>query len=564
MLAGLQRLAKVDPPSPTTLNKSTLLREELLRRIRYLEGEIEAISVGRGGSAGGGPSDDLPALGLHGEPPPHEEGLGGGHPFMEHWMADSQWSRGQLIFRIQQLRERLRTENAMAAALQTLCLQSGAPAQAALEAGPIEEGERWKSISQRWQLYLTEVRVRYLEAALRFYTEFVPAQLVDSAIFETLPPAFGRRALSGTINVKVLDVCLPDDQMASLMVQVYADGVVSEPMKLKRGSSHHQACALSTEGISLALKHSQTLEIVVFEKSAKPVGFIFFRLAWLQDYLASSFDRSFSERLDLIPAGSMRVSIRMSVSGGEDEVSSRRVVDFIHRQKVIKRKVIRSLGHDFVSLSSGPSILKCSHCHELIYSGNSVHCQKCRFACHKNCTGSIHVRCIVDADYMEWEELANTLLAHGRSHTLVKSSSLAPTFCCHCGHLASFGGAHQGDSYRCIDCNIHVHDDCETYVPALCGLRAEVAEGIVQALASKQSPRASRGASQRMSPTMAMAKVIPSRPPFVEEQFEYISLIGKGNFGKASVKRPHRRLHSLAPLHGPLRSLIRGPPKRWC
>jgi hypothetical protein len=77
-----------------------------------------------------------------------------------------------------------------------------------------------------------------------------------------------------------------------------------------------------------------------------------------------------------------------------------------------------------------------------------------------------------------------------------------------------------------VDCGIYLHSQCETYVPALCGVSTEQALKICSQFEKKSTEPSAKTIS-----TSGMGW-----PVFHEDQFEYLSVIGKGNFGKACLE----------------------------
>ncbi len=47
----------------------------------------------------------------------------------------------------------------------------------------------------------------------------------------------------------------------------------------------------------------------------------------------------------------------------------------IVRQKVIKRKIVKRMGHEFVNNGQGALVLRCAHCTDLIYTATSSFCR---------------------------------------------------------------------------------------------------------------------------------------------------------------------------------------------
>lgn len=82
-----------------------------------------------------------------------------------------------------------------------------------------------------------------------------------------------------------------------------------------------------------------------------------------------------------------------------------------------------------------------------------------------------------------------------------------------------------GKARLILDCGIYLHSQCETYAPALCGVTMEQALKICSQFEKKLTEPSAKSIS-----TSGM-----EWPILHEDQFEYLSVIGKGNFGKARL-----------------------------
>lgn len=206
-------------------------------------------------------------------------------------------------------------------------------------------------------MLMTQSKEELIEMGLKNYRYCVPEELVTEGGYANSP-------VTGKLRLQVLNIDTPEEKTESLMIQAIIDSVASEPSKFKR----KVPCDLGITGIELDCNQAQTFELLVFDKSAKLLGFVFFKLSWLEQFLDfKGFSRTFHERLELIPKGSIELSIRLMPNTVE--------TPGLVRQKAIKRKVIKRMGHVFVSQGQGALLLQCSHCTDLIYTSSSSFCQ---------------------------------------------------------------------------------------------------------------------------------------------------------------------------------------------
>ena len=83
---------------------------------------------------------------------------------------------------------------------------------------------------------------------------------------------------------------------------------------------------------------------------------------------------------------------------------------------------------------------------------------------------------------------------------------------------------------RNVDCGIQVHEECEVYLAALCGLCRKDAMRIARPFLEKSLLKGILPSS----PNIAGEE---SWPQYKEEDFEKLHVVGKGNFGKVMLAR---------------------------
>lgn len=382
MLDGLQRMEEAETPllSPKALARGQLLKGELCQRVAILE---EAI---RRTQSGEPLTDDHEGEGESAK----GSSSGSAATIFKHWLAGEPLTLSRVIFWIGQLRERLCSEEALCRALDFLSVSNMAEPDYYDAAIPAPDSERlplpsdahkWKTTERSWQQYLAQARGRLLEARLSDLENFFPATLVVPER-RHLP---SQLAINGTLQIRVLGASLgPEEERPeeTLVVQAWVDSRASAPMKLKRTG---EDCDLIRSGVRMECKQAGTLDLLVFDKGANLRAFAFFRLAWLEAYMGTTFDRTLRDRLHLIPAGSINVSIRLTRSGSsgileeaahETTAAASEAPGALTRQRVIKRRIHAHLGHEFVTGSRQSAlIMKCAHCSDFIYAKIGVKCR---------------------------------------------------------------------------------------------------------------------------------------------------------------------------------------------
>lgn len=402
MLDGLQRMEESETPllSPKALARGQLLRSELCQRVAVLEEAIRRVRAGEpfaddaeseheGGTRGGSGDEDG-----GGEGNKDRRNSGGMVTQLaitfKYWLASEPLTLSGVIFWISQLRERLRSEEALCRALDFLSISHATTMGDGYDASALEDDQpslpsdahKWKTTEKSWQQYLAQARGRLLEARLSDLENFFPGSLVMLPDRRYL---YGQPAVNGTLQIRVLGVSLgPEEERPeeTLVIQAWVDSRASAPLKLKRTG---EGCDLIRTGVHMDCKQAGTLDLLVFDKGANLRAFVFFRLAWLEAYMGTTFDRTLRDRIHLIPSGSIDVAIRLTRSSvseipesviKETAVGTGGTPGALTRQRVIKRRMHAHLGHEFITGGRQSAlIMKCAHCGDFIYAKIGVKCR---------------------------------------------------------------------------------------------------------------------------------------------------------------------------------------------
>lgn len=280
-----------------------------------------------------------------------------------------------MTFRVNQLRDRLANERRLQAALREEVERErngdGEKQNGAEEGGEEDEEaadadkedsspvphkrHRWRITERSWQLYLSQRGADLCARALEDYQKYYPLDAIPRRQYPSRP-------LSGTLKVKIHQIDFHDHRQDSLIVQIWVDGSGTEPVKFKR----RELCDLATNGIQVECNRAQQAEIQVFDKVGGLLGFLAFRLSWLEDHLPLVFGRTVDEQLDLVPApGTIRLSLSIrKMDIAEDKTPLEAIVK---RQGAIKRQFKMILGHEMAQKTHSSVVLKCAHCQDIIY-----------------------------------------------------------------------------------------------------------------------------------------------------------------------------------------------------
>jgi len=253
------------------------------------------------------------------------------------------------------------------------------------------------------------------------------------------------------------------------------------------------------------------------------------------------------------------------------------------------------MGHELQAMGGGSSLfLRCAHCTDLIYNG-AYRCRKCIYTCHRSCVKSVYTRCLADVTgFTQWEDLTSRLMNNSKPHTF-ENCMIITKYCCHCGQMIMPGSVkeafgigthnssseiearglsqhsninssesldiHENHGLRCSDCAISVHKECRVHVPEFCGMDRKTASAIVNQYRQEARGEVAlfelkcgdnlippdfghsiagtieHGHKNESIPGL-MAQDIQERFS-IEREYEMISVLGKGNFGKVMMAKEY-------------------------
>ncbi|KIO16838.1 hypothetical protein M407DRAFT_85547, partial [Tulasnella calospora MUT 4182] len=197
------------------------------------------------------------------------------------------------------------------------------------------------------------------------------------------------------------------------------------------------------------------------------------------------------------------------------------------RQGAVRKKnqdeIHEMNGHKFVA-HQFYQIMKCAYCAEFLFKGSGYQCNDCRYTCHKECFPKVVTKCISKSNAESDEDKIN----HRIPHRFETTSSMRPTWCCHCGSML----VGRKIAKQCSECDVTCHADCVHLVPDFCGMSMIAANELLGKIHAIKAQQKSRPQPQhRPSPSRTNVQQPP--PPPVEQ-------ITSG-MGQMNMQDPYRQ-----------------------
>ncbi|KAG4074781.1 hypothetical protein HA402_006420 [Bradysia odoriphaga] len=213
-------------------------------------------------------------------------------------------------------------------------------------------------------------------------------------------------------------------------------------------------------------------------------------------------------------------------------------------------------GHKFVAkFFRQPTF--CAFCKEFLwgFGKQGYQCIKCQTAVHKKCHEKLLGTCSESSFNSESTIYLRERFKIDLPHRFKTYTFMSPTFCDHCGSLL-YGLFRQG--LKCEDCDVNCHKKCEKLTANLCGVNqklivealSSVRRGVRETRESPSTPPSHNPAFkidsnhddletsytfaqfQRSGRITAPATTIPRFKKYAVDDFHFLTVLGKGSFGK--------------------------------
>ena len=430
-----------------------------------------------------------------------------------------------------------------------------------LKLGNLNSDERKAFKEVESKLKESAARIAVLRAALDRYNALdnsgVSSPSEDSDCESIVSAISERKSASCQMKITVINA---HDVLGSYQavkqegyVMIRIDGVQKACTKTKSKYSWN-------EKFSILADKAHEIEFSVYNSNNVLVGLQFFRIADLIMEL-KSFDAAnksgdvFENYWDIEPTG--QIGLRFKLNSADVQRAKSEIMAGLQRNAGVKRRKIHMVqGHKFVS-KQFYAPMKCALCQEYIITRTACQCESCRFMCHKKCFPKVVTQCISRADdATEVNQHLSSLLKHNVPHRLEHVPAMVPHWCAHCGYMVPLGS--KKNCLKCTECSIMCHADCKIYVPNFCGLSIELANQLIaesiEVEKKRQKALKGKGVSQELiiqanESTNALNKLLstPHLRKVKIDDFHFIAVLGKGNFGKVMLaeEKVHHNLFAV-------------------
>ncbi|CAO3571667.1 unnamed protein product [Mortierella alpina] len=395
-------------------------------------------------------------------------------------------------------------------------------------------------------------RVVLLRRALQKYQGlYIPGQAEDDT--SSAPGTALRRPMTGTLYVRVGGIkhqnnaptrnARPPESMACIKI----DGTLRAKTRMARNGPNGIRW---NEDFEIPVTKASEIEIAVFDKPDAvpvPIGLFWLKIsdlveelrrkkveadndaAWVAANVQDLVARTPTVRPGTGPLGDNPINGVEGIESWWDlepigqislkfnfvkDVAVRKRPSGLGRQGAVRKRKdeIREIqGHKFVSQKFF-QIMCCALCAEL-FTGKAAQCEDCKFTCHQKCADKVFIKCISSRTVEDPDEAK---LNHRIPHRFETFTNLSPTWCCHCGHMLTFGRRHK----KCTECPAVAHEGCSDLVPNHCGMPAETANKLIEELRRRTNngrtpqtpPRTSRPPSYDSLANEYKQPALPQRP----------------------------------------------------